>query len=221
MPACGEPSLYAGLLRFRDRCGRCGLDFTRFNVGDGPAAFLTLILGALVVGLAIWLQVKVEPPWWVHVLLWVPFMTAATILSLRAPRRCCSGPNSATPRARGGSTREARAGAIHNAGHAGGGRDDRARPVAVARPSAAEARLPPATGGQSDAPRHPFPARADERLLFRRATGRCAPPVTIRLAGAGAAGFRAIATCGGGATPMMAQLGTTRDPNAHPIWGGA
>jgi len=69
-------------------------------------------------------------------------------------------------------------------------------------------------------PAIPFPARADERLLFRRATGRCGPPVTIRLAGAGAAGFRAIATCGGGATPMMAQLGTTRDPNAHPVWGG-
>lgn len=85
-PRCGEPSLYAGWLRFRDRCGRCGLDFTRFNVGDGPAAFLTLILGALVVGLAIWLQVKVEPPWWVHVLLWVPFMTAATILSLRVAK---------------------------------------------------------------------------------------------------------------------------------------
>jgi len=82
-PRCGEPSLYAGLLRFRDRCGRCGLDFTRFNVGDGPAAFLTLILGALVVGLAIWLQVKVEPPWWVHVLLCVPVMTVAIILSLR------------------------------------------------------------------------------------------------------------------------------------------
>jgi len=85
-PRCGEPSLYAGLLRFRDRCGRCGLDFTRFNVGDGPAAFLTLILGALVVGLAIWLQVKVEPPWWVHVLLWVPLMTVATILSLRVAK---------------------------------------------------------------------------------------------------------------------------------------
>ena len=45
-------------------------------------------------------------------------------------------------------------------------------------------------------------------------------PAVLGLAGAGAAGFRAIATCGGGATPMMAQLGTTRDPNAHPVWGG-
>lgn len=66
----------------------------------------------------------------------------------------------------------------------------------------------------------PFPAQADDRLLFRRATGRCAPPVTVRLAGAGAAGFRAIATCSGSATPMLVQLGTTRDPNARPVWGG-
>lgn len=69
-------------------------------------------------------------------------------------------------------------------------------------------------------PAIPFPARIDERLLFRRATGRCAPPVTIRLAGAGAAGFRAIATCGGNAPAMMVQLGTTRDPNADPVWSG-
>ncbi|MBB4616525.1 DUF983 domain-containing protein [Sphingomonas abaci] len=85
-PRCGAASLYAGLLRFRDRCAACGLDLTRFNVGDGPAAFLTLILGALVVGLAIWLQVKVAPPWWVHGLIWVPFMTVATIASLRVAK---------------------------------------------------------------------------------------------------------------------------------------
>ncbi|MBB4616526.1 SURF1 family cytochrome oxidase biogenesis protein [Sphingomonas abaci] len=69
-------------------------------------------------------------------------------------------------------------------------------------------------------PAIPFPDRTDERWLFRRATGRCAPPVTVRLAGAGAMGFRAIATCGGGATPMLVQLGTTRDPNARPVWSG-
>ncbi|MFS0773690.1 SURF1 family cytochrome oxidase biogenesis protein [Sphingomonas sp. 1P08PE] len=63
----------------------------------------------------------------------------------------------------------------------------------------------------------PFPARADERLLFRRTTATCTAPVTVRLAGAGAAGFRAIATCGGG---MMVQLGTTRDPMAAVTWRG-
>lgn len=62
-----------------------------------------------------------------------------------------------------------------------------------------------------------FPVASDDRLLFRRAAGACRAPVTIRLAGAGAAGFRAIATCTGGA---IVQLGTTRDPKARITWNG-
>jgi len=62
-----------------------------------------------------------------------------------------------------------------------------------------------------------FPVSPDERLLFRRSTVECRPPVTVRLAGAGAAGFRAIATCRSG---VIVQLGTTRDPDAHVVWRG-
>jgi len=62
-----------------------------------------------------------------------------------------------------------------------------------------------------------FPRKADERLLFRRSGATCAPPVAVRLAGAGAAGYRAIATCRDG---MTVQLGTTRDPKARVRWAG-
>ena len=82
-PRCGAKTLFAGWARFADRCAAWGLDFTRFNVGDGPAAFLILIVGSLVVGLAIWLQLAFEPPWWVHVLLWVPLTVAAVMALLR------------------------------------------------------------------------------------------------------------------------------------------
>ena len=82
-PRCGAKTLFAGWARFADRCAACGLDFTRFNVGDGPAAFLILIVGSLVVGLAIWLQLALEPPWWVHALLWVPLTVAAVMALLR------------------------------------------------------------------------------------------------------------------------------------------
>jgi uncharacterized protein (DUF983 family) len=69
--------------RFADRCRACGLDLTRFNVGDGPAAFLTLVIGAIVVILALWLQLAAEPAWWVHVLLWPPLTVIGVILGLR------------------------------------------------------------------------------------------------------------------------------------------
>ena len=85
-PRCGAKTLFVGWIKFADRCSACGLDFDAFNVGDGPAAFLTLIIGTLVTGLAIWLQLALGPPWWVHVLLW-PIVTLALILgSLRASK---------------------------------------------------------------------------------------------------------------------------------------
>jgi uncharacterized protein (DUF983 family) len=82
-PKCGAKTLFAGITAFAPRCRVCGLDISRFNVGDGPAAFLTLIVGTLIVGLALWLQLSVEPPWWVHVLLWVPLTIAGVVGGLR------------------------------------------------------------------------------------------------------------------------------------------
>jgi surfeit locus 1 family protein len=66
-------------------------------------------------------------------------------------------------------------------------------------------------------PAIPMPRTPDDTLLFRRTATICPAPVSVRLAGAGAAGFRAIATCRDG---TIVQLGTTRDPNASPAWSG-
>ena len=62
------------------------MDFAGFNVGDGPAAFLTLIWGTIVVVLAVWLELAANPPWWVHVLLWLPLVTIGTLFSLRVAK---------------------------------------------------------------------------------------------------------------------------------------
>ena len=83
-PRCGARCLFDGLTQFAPRCRACGLDYSGFNVGDGPAAFLTLIIGALVVILAITVELAWHPPFWVHVLLWVPLTAGAVIWGLRA-----------------------------------------------------------------------------------------------------------------------------------------
>ncbi len=82
-PQCGERTLFQGWIKLAPKCSACGLDYDRFNVGDGPAAFLILLVGALVTGLAVWLQVAVNPPWWLHVLLWLPLTIALTMAGLR------------------------------------------------------------------------------------------------------------------------------------------
>jgi len=85
-PRCGAKTLFGSLVQFAPRCCACGLDLSIFNVGDGPAAFLTMIIGGLVVGLAVWLQLSVEPPWWVHALLWIPLTVGGVIWGLRVSK---------------------------------------------------------------------------------------------------------------------------------------
>ena len=81
-PNCGARSLFAGLTRFAPKCRACGLDFDSYNVGDGPAAFLILIVGAIVAVGAILLDQMAGPPWWVPII-WVPVGAVLTIYGLR------------------------------------------------------------------------------------------------------------------------------------------
>ena len=82
-PRCGAKTLFAGFASFAPSCTACGLDFSEFNVGDGPAAFLTLILGSIIVALAIWLELTVHPPLWVHMVIWTPITAVGVLASLR------------------------------------------------------------------------------------------------------------------------------------------
>lgn len=85
-PQCGAGTLFDGVVQFAPRCRACGLDFSRFNVGDGPAAFLILIVGGLIVGLALWLELSLAPPFWVHALLWIPLTVALVMGGLRVAK---------------------------------------------------------------------------------------------------------------------------------------
>jgi uncharacterized protein (DUF983 family) len=82
-PQCGSRTLFAGWIKLAPRCRACGLDYDQFNVGDGPAAFLILLIGALVTGLAVWFEVSADPPWWLHVILWLPLTVGLTLGGLR------------------------------------------------------------------------------------------------------------------------------------------
>jgi uncharacterized protein (DUF983 family) len=85
-PRCEARTLFAGWVKFADRCSSCGLDFKSFNVGDGAAAFLILILGAITAAAAIVVELSFSPPFWVHILLWPPIVLALTIVALRVSK---------------------------------------------------------------------------------------------------------------------------------------
>lgn len=67
------------MLAFAPRCTACGLDYGRFNVGDGAAAFLIFIVGGIVMVAALVVDANYAPPWWLHVLLWTPLTVVMTI----------------------------------------------------------------------------------------------------------------------------------------------
>lgn len=78
-PRCGEGALFDGFLTLQPRCSACGLDFAFADSADGPAVFIMLIAGFVVLGAALAVEIAYEPPIWLHLLLWLP---AALIVCL-------------------------------------------------------------------------------------------------------------------------------------------
>jgi uncharacterized protein (DUF983 family) len=82
-PRCGEGRLFSGFLTVGERCGNCGLDYSFADAGDGPAVFVILIIGFIVVGLALWMEVTFNPPLWLHLILWIPLAVVLCLMALR------------------------------------------------------------------------------------------------------------------------------------------
>ena len=85
-PRCGEGRLFRGFLAVGDRCGNCRLDYSFADAGDGPAVFVILIIGFVVVGLALWMEVNHNPPLWLHFMLWIPLTLVLSLVALRAAK---------------------------------------------------------------------------------------------------------------------------------------
>ncbi|HEY3777462.1 MAG TPA: DUF983 domain-containing protein [Rhizomicrobium sp.] len=82
-PRCGAGPLFSGYLRIAPRCEACGLDYALFDVGDGASVFVILIVGFLVVGAALIVEIAYSPPYWVHAVLWIPAIAILGLGGLR------------------------------------------------------------------------------------------------------------------------------------------
>lgn len=82
-PRCGKGPLFKGFLDLAPGCSACGLDYGFADAGDGPAVFVILIGGCVVVALALWVEAAFEPPLWVHAALWIPAILVLTLGMLR------------------------------------------------------------------------------------------------------------------------------------------
>lgn len=73
-PRCGRGALFNGYLKVAPACSVCGLSFAGHDTGDGPAFFIILPLSIITCVAALLVEVKLEPPMWVHMVLWPLFI---------------------------------------------------------------------------------------------------------------------------------------------------
>ena len=82
-PRCGRGKLFAGYLTVADVCSVCGLDLGAADSGDGPAVFVILVVGAIVVAAALVSENLFAPPIWLHMVVWIPVILGLSLWLLR------------------------------------------------------------------------------------------------------------------------------------------
>jgi uncharacterized protein (DUF983 family) len=85
-PRCGKGKLFKGLLTLQPACPICGLDFGQSDTGDAGAVIVIIVLGAIVLGLAFWVEFRFNPPLWVHAILW-PMVTLPLAILITRPMK--------------------------------------------------------------------------------------------------------------------------------------
>lgn len=75
--------MFDGFLTVAESCSACGLDLGKADSADGPAVFVIFILGFLLVPLALLFEAMVEPPLWLHVVIWPPLILGGSLALLR------------------------------------------------------------------------------------------------------------------------------------------
>ena len=82
-PRCGDGKLFSGFIDLAPRCDVCGLDYNFADAGDGPAVFVTLFAGFVVIGIALWMQISYEPPIWLQLVIFLPLTLIVCLGMLR------------------------------------------------------------------------------------------------------------------------------------------
>jgi uncharacterized protein (DUF983 family) len=86
-PRCGNGRLFDGYLALKPKCESCGLDYAFADAGDGPAVFVILLAGAVIVALLLWVETTWQPPIWLLLAIFLPltlFVCLGMIRPLKA-----------------------------------------------------------------------------------------------------------------------------------------
>jgi uncharacterized protein (DUF983 family) len=84
-PRCGEGRMFCGYLKVNDHCPACGEELHHHLAQDAPPYIVILIVGHVVVGLVMSLEVLTQGvPMWADMIAW-PLVALALALALLRP----------------------------------------------------------------------------------------------------------------------------------------
>jgi uncharacterized protein (DUF983 family) len=83
-PACGRGRLFERYLKVADHCPACDEALHHQRADDAPPYVVISIVGHIVVGLMLAVEVAWHPPIWLHMSLWLP-LTVILALALLPP----------------------------------------------------------------------------------------------------------------------------------------
>ena len=83
-PSCRKGKMFDGYLTLAPSCNVCGLNYDFADSGDGPAIFVMLFAGFIIVGAALYVEAVYQPPYWVHALAWGAAALVLPLLLLRS-----------------------------------------------------------------------------------------------------------------------------------------
>ena len=81
-PACGVGPLFYRYLKVNPHCPHCGEALHHQRADDAPPYFTVFIVGHVIIGLMLSIEVAYAPPLWLHMALWIPltFVMALALL---------------------------------------------------------------------------------------------------------------------------------------------
>ena len=83
-PACGTGAMFSRYLKVHDNCPHCGEALHHQRADDAPPYFTIVIVGHVIVGLVLSVEMAYHPPLWLHMSLWLP-LTVILALIVLAP----------------------------------------------------------------------------------------------------------------------------------------
>jgi uncharacterized protein (DUF983 family) len=81
-PGCGKGAMFRRYLKVADECLACGEALHHHRADDAPPYLTIVIVGHIVVGLLLAVEIAYRPPLWLHAVIWLPLTVLLALLIL-------------------------------------------------------------------------------------------------------------------------------------------